>query len=256
MFGTTKRLIRLAIVGGAAYSIYKAKPEETKALMDKILPQSVKKEIKRTKEQYAQLQEIKDATKGFTDEMGDVAVRTMEQIFNNIQAPEMQEQFEELFRIRESAAKGETAVKDTFTAKEVKKLMSELAEDKMGWAIRIMLTTGMTMYEILALTPEDIEADGSVIHVKNEVRTKAGEPVLLPLTKSKVRDVKVPDSVKKYAKKLGNCSGDFIFSGNGKQITIKPSVFTQEFKDHIGEVPQVRIFGPRVAVNTFEENNK
>lgn len=252
MFGTTKRLIRLALVGGVVYSVYKAKPEETKALLDKVLPESIKKEIKKTQEQYAAMVELKEATKGFTSEMGDVATKTMDQILSNFQNPEFQKQMEELARIRESAQKGETAVKDTFTEEEVKKLMSELADDKMGWAIRVMLFTGMSMYEILALTSEEIEADGSVIHVKNEVRTKAGEPVLKPLTKSMVRDVTVPANVRKYAKKLANCSSGYIFYGNGKNITILPSEFTEQFKDHIGEVPQVRIFGPRVAVNTFQ----
>lgn len=255
MFGTTKRLIKLAIVGGAAYSVYKARPEETKALMDKILPESIKKEIKRTREQYETMVELKEATKGFTSEMGEVATKAVDQLFSNFQNPEVQEQLEELARIRESAQKGETAVKDTFTEEEVKKLMSELADDKMGWAIRVMLFTGMTMYEILALTSDDIEGDGSVIHVKSEVRTKAGEPVLKSLTKSMIRDVAVPANVRKYSKKLANCSSGYIFYGKGDRITILPSEFTEQFKDHIGEVPQVRIFGPRVAVNTYQANN-
>ena len=96
MFGTTKRLIKLAIVGGAAYSVYKARPEETKALMDKILPESIKKEIKRTREQYETMVELKEATKGFTSEMGEVATKAVDQLFSNFQNPEVQEQLEEL----------------------------------------------------------------------------------------------------------------------------------------------------------------
>ena len=52
MFNTTRKLIRTAIVGTAAYYLYKEKPEEVKAVLNKVLPENVKKEIRKTKEQY------------------------------------------------------------------------------------------------------------------------------------------------------------------------------------------------------------
>ena len=67
MFNTTRKLIRTAIVGTAAYYLYKEKPEEVKAVLNKVLPENVKKEIRKTKEQYESLQELKAAATDMTE---------------------------------------------------------------------------------------------------------------------------------------------------------------------------------------------
>ena len=163
MFNTTRKLIRTAIVGTAAYYLYKEKPEEVKAVLNKVLPENVKKEIRKTKEQY---------------EAGEMT----ETLLKSLQTKEVEEQMDEIQKLRKQQKDHpEEFVPDTFTPHEVELLMSELPEDRMGWSIRIMLRTGIDMYEMLALTPWNIQTDGSMIRVSNQVKTKNGDLVIVPV---------------------------------------------------------------------------
>ena len=64
--------------------------------------------------------------------------------------------------------------KEAFTAEEVKRMMEGLPHDKYGDSIRLMLGTGIRMQELLALEPRLIEEDGSVIHIRQAVKTVSG----------------------------------------------------------------------------------
>lgn len=48
--------------------------------------------------------------------------------------------------------------------------MKVLPDDRMGLSIRLLLGTGMRMQELLALEPQFIEEDGSVIHIRQAVK--------------------------------------------------------------------------------------
>ena len=253
MFNTTRRLIRMAIVGSAAYYLYKEKPEEVKAVMDKVLPESVKKEIRKTKDQYESLQELKAAASDMTEGMAKLAGEATETLLKSLQNKEVEEQMAEIQKLRKQQKEHpEEFVPDTFTPREVELLMSELPEDRMGWSIRLMLRTGIDMYELLALTPWNIQTDGSMIRVSNQVKTRNGEPVVVPVKSDRNRIIPVPPDVRIYAKRLRKTDSEYIWQSRDSDLPIKPSSFTSQFKEHIGEVPQVRIFGPKVAVNTYE----
>ena len=188
MFNTTRRLIRMAIVGTAAYYLYKEKPEEVKAVMDKVLPESVKKEIRKTKDQYESLQELKAAASDMTEGMAKLAGEATETLLKSLQNKEVEEQMAEIQKLRKQQKEHpEEFVPDTFTPREVELLMSELPEDRMGWSIRLMLRTGIDMYELLALTPWNIQTDGSMIRVSNQVKTRNGEPVVVPVKSDRNR---------------------------------------------------------------------
>ena len=100
MFNTTRRLIRMAIVGTAAYYLYKEKPEEVKAVMDKVLPESVKKEIRKTKDQYESLQELKAAASDMTEGMAKLAGEATETLLKSLQNKEVEEQMAEIQKLR------------------------------------------------------------------------------------------------------------------------------------------------------------
>ena len=65
--------------------------------------------------------------------------------------------------------------KEAFTAEEVTCLMQQLPHDRFGDSIRLMLGTGIRMQELLALEPRLIEEDGSVIHIRQAVKTVPGQ---------------------------------------------------------------------------------
>ena len=52
--------------------------------------------------------------------------------------------------------------KEAFTQEEVKILMEQLPDNKVGHTIRLMLATGMRTQEVLALEPQHIEPDGPI----------------------------------------------------------------------------------------------
>lgn len=70
--------------------------------------------------------------------------------------------------------------KDAFTEEEIACLLSELPNDLLGNSIRLLLVSGLRLQELLALTPQDIEADGSAININKAVQMVDGVPKLGP----------------------------------------------------------------------------
>lgn len=70
--------------------------------------------------------------------------------------------------------------KEAFTQEEVKILMEQLPDNKVGHTIRLMLATGMRTQEVLALEPQHIEPDGSCIHIRQAVNMVKGKPHVGP----------------------------------------------------------------------------
>ena len=83
------------------------------------------------------------------------------------------------FRTTKRLSKSQRAhQKDAFTVEEVATLLEKLPEDLLGNSIRLMLVTGLRLQELLALTPKDIAADGSVVYVSKAVKMVEGIPKL------------------------------------------------------------------------------
>lgn len=102
--------------------------------------------------------------------------------------------------------------KEAFTQEEVKILMEQLPDNKVGHTIRLMLATGMRTQEVLALEPQHIEPDGSCIHIRQAVNMVKGKPHIgPPKTVNSVRDVPVPPSVRPCAVFLREQAGQFIW---------------------------------------------
>ena len=83
------------------------------------------------------------------------------------------------FRTTKQLNKSQKAhVKDAFTAEEVEILLHQLPNTLLGNSIRLMLVSGLRLQELLALTPEDIAEDGSLIQVSKAVKMVNGIPKL------------------------------------------------------------------------------
>ena len=102
--------------------------------------------------------------------------------------------------------------KESFTPDDVKKMMRNLPQDKIGWSIRVLLMTGMRKQELCALEPRYIAEDGSSITVVQAVtRSKGSAFVSDTKTFSSRRVVPVPERARKYAILLRNsCSGGLV----------------------------------------------
>ena len=139
-----------------------------------------------------------------------------------------------------------------FTADEIRALMEQLPQDRMGWSIRLMLGTGMRGQEVLALKSEHIEADGSWIHIRKAVkRAKGSVYVGLPKSKDSVRDVPVPEFLRSCAVKLRASGGEYIWEMRKKGSPCNSKTFIEMFKKYVSQVPRVEVLTPHACRHSY-----
>lgn len=143
--------------------------------------------------------------------------------------------------------------KEAFTADEVRKLMKELPENKIGWSIRLLLATGMRTQELLALEPRHIARDGSSINVAQAVVMEKGSPTIGPTkTHNSMRTIPVPETIRYCARNLRDTEGVFVWESTkveGKPCN--PTYFRNQFKEAIGAIEDVRVLTPHCCRHTY-----
>ena len=100
-------------------------------------------------------------------------------------------------------ATGTAKRKEAFTTAEVAHLMKVLPDDRMGLSIRLLLGTGMRMQELLALEPQFIEEDGSVIHIRQAVKVVKG--TVVQEMKARSSKWRKPAAIKWFILSAGIC---------------------------------------------------
>ena len=60
--------------------------------------------------------------------------------------------------------------KESFTASECSRLIADLPQDRMGWTIRVMISTGLRPQEMMGLEPRHITEDGAYIMVEQAMK--------------------------------------------------------------------------------------
>ena len=144
------------------------------------------------------------------------------------------------------------AEKEAFTAEEVLLLMKNLPMDRIGVSIRLMLATGMRGQEILALEPQHIAEDGSVIRIKQAVKLVKGTATLGgPKSKDSYRDIPVPPNMRQYAIALRETENIFVGEAGKPYAPCNPSHFRKRFKEAIAAVEGVRVLTPHCCRHTY-----
>lgn len=144
--------------------------------------------------------------------------------------------------------------KDAFTADEVRLLMEKLPQTLVGWAIRILLATGMRKQELLALEPKHIAEDGSTIRVEQALtRIKGTAVISTPKSFDSYRTIPVPRNVRYYAVMLRKYGGaQFLFESPKKPgEPANPSYFDDLFRKALESVEGVRILTPHCCRHTY-----
>ena len=145
-----------------------------------------------------------------------------------------------------------TKRKEAFNAEEVAHLMKVLPDDRMGLSIRLLLGTGMRMQELLALEPQHIEEDGSVIHIRQAVKLVKGTVIIgNPKSKDSIRDVPVPVNVRICAIKLRDTTCQYIWESPRTGLPCNPTHFRDVFKKSLEEAGDVRILTPHSCRHTY-----
>ena len=149
-------------------------------------------------------------------------------------------------------ASGTAKRKEAFTTAEVAHLMKVLPDDRMGLSIRLLLGTGMRMQELLALEPQYIEEDGSVIHIRQAVKVVKGTVSIgSPKSKDSIRDIPVPLNVRPCAIKLRDTTDQFIWESPKTGLPCNPTHFRDVFRKSLEEAGDVRLLTPHSCRHTY-----
>lgn len=142
--------------------------------------------------------------------------------------------------------------REAFSDEEVRLLMSQLPQNKIGMTIRLMLFTGLRMQEMLALEPKHIKEDGSKISVEQAVKLVKGTAIVgATKTRASAREIHVPENVRYCAVALRKTDKNFIWEGRKQNQPCNPSYFRKTFKAAVMSVNGVRALTPHCCRHTF-----
>jgi integrase len=142
--------------------------------------------------------------------------------------------------------------KEAFTADEVRTLLRELPENKIGWGIRLLLCTGMRTQELLALEPRHIASDGSYINIEQAVvRVKGSIDIGTPKSFDSYRTIPVPEMVQYCARLLRDTDKKFVWEMGKPDMPCNPSYFRNQFKAALEQIEGVRVLTPHCCRHTF-----
>lgn len=143
--------------------------------------------------------------------------------------------------------------KDAFTAEEIRYLMENLPENKIGWSIRLLLSTGMRTQELLGLEPRHIAKDGSTITIEQAlVRIKGSVAIGTPKSYDSYRTIPVPPLAQYCARELRTTDDKFIWNSPKKaDQPCNPSHFSDLFKKTLEQMKDVRVLTPHCCRHTY-----
>lgn len=143
--------------------------------------------------------------------------------------------------------------KDAFTDQEIHLLEESLPHDLLGHSIRLMLGSGLRVQELIALSPHDIEKDGSTLHVEKAIKTVDGHPQMgPPKSKKSVRTVPVPEDFRGsaiYLREHGN--NDLIWHGTGENPYYGVGAFRKRYYAALRAIDGVRLLSPHCCRHTY-----
>ena len=159
--------------------------------------------------------------------------------------------------------------KEAFTADEIRYLMQNLPENKIGWSIRLLLAKGTFVsenygltevngvqsftQELLGLEPRHITKDGSAITIEQAlVRIKGSVAIGTPKSYDSYRTIPVPPMVQYCARALRETEWKFVW--NSPKIPdhpCNPSHFATLFKATLEKMDNVRVLTPHCCRHTY-----
>ncbi len=153
----------------------------------------------------------------------------------------------------EKMRKGPPKRKEAFTADEVRYLMGNLPENKIGWSIRLLLATGMRTQELLGLEPRHIAKDGSTITIEQAlVRIKGSVAIGTPKSFDSYRTIPVPPMVQYCARALRDTEDKFVWNSPKKaDQPCNPSHFATQFQKMLEAMEGVRVLTPHCCRHTY-----
>jgi integrase len=143
--------------------------------------------------------------------------------------------------------------KDAFSQDEIKTLFEKLPNNLIGHSIRLLLSTGMRVQELLVLAPDDISIDGSVININKAVKTVDGKAMMgPPKSRRSIRSIPVPPECQSSALFLReNARGIFVWSTSIQHPIYSVGSFRSKYYNTLKEIPEVRLLSPHCCRHTY-----
>ena len=142
--------------------------------------------------------------------------------------------------------------KEAFTPYEIKLLMENLPDNRIGHSIRLLLCTGMRSQELLALEPRYIAADGSYIYIRQAVvLVKGTVGIGPPKSKDSIRDIPVPEPYRYCAIALRQTNKKFIWEVGKPGVPCNPTYFRDKYIQALSSVDGVRLLTPHSCRHTY-----
>lgn len=143
--------------------------------------------------------------------------------------------------------------KDAFTDEEVDTMQKHHDDSMIGNTICLMLGTGMRVQEVLALTKEDIAADGSTITINKAVKTVNGKSTIgPPKSKRSNRVIPVPEEYREYALYLREHGRTpFLWTSSWKNPVYSVKTFRNQYYKALEALPDVRRLSPHCCRHTY-----
>lgn len=143
--------------------------------------------------------------------------------------------------------------KDAYSDEELALLEKGLSDDLLGNSIRLLLSSGIRVQELLALDKEDIAADGSTVRVRKAIQTVGGVPTLGPVkSRSSLRVVPIPAAAREAALYLRQHGGSpCIWSVPGQNPYYSVGSFRRRYYHAIEQIAGVRRLSPHCCRHTY-----
>ena len=153
----------------------------------------------------------------------------------------------------EKMRKGPPKRKEAFMADEVRYLMENLPENKIGWSIRLLLATGMRTQELLGLEPRHIDPKGETITIEQAlVRIKGSVAIGTPKSYDSYRTIPVPPIAQYCARALRETNDKYVWNSPKKaDHPCNPSHFADLFKKTLEQMEGVRVLTPHCCRHTY-----
>lgn len=157
---------------------------------------------------------------------------------------------------RRKNPKSKESRENTYSEDDVKRLMNELPDTLMGNSILTLLGSGIQVQELLALTPNDIEADGSVIYVKRAILRVNGSPRMgVPNGPVAIRAVPVEKEMQVYAQRLRQFGLPYmnrvIWRSRRESEVYDVGVFRNQYYRELEKIEGFRALPPKACRATY-----
>ena len=147
----------------------------------------------------------------------------------------------------------EESKKDAFTEEEVEQIIKNHKDDLMGNSICFLIGTGVRVQELLALRPESIAEDGSLVSVEHAIKMVNGIPTLgSTKNRGSKRVVPIPEDFRQYALYLRNHGGKaFIWCSSRDSLLYSVGTFRKQYYRALREIGSVRLLSPHCCRHTY-----